>query len=77
MKVISHNDGTYTARLKNGYEGTANRNPQHAKTQAVHEFNKDLRMVNQRASDFGVRIRYEMPSQAELDARFPSWTPGS
>ena len=72
MKILSHNDGTYTARLKNGYEGTASRNPQHAKTQAIHEFNKDLKMVNQRASDFGVRIIYIDATPEEM-----TWTPGS
>jgi hypothetical protein len=63
--------------LKNGYEGTPARLPNFAKAQAMHEYNKDLRMVNARASDFGVKIRYEMPTQAELDKLFPVWTPGS
>jgi hypothetical protein len=43
----------------------------------MHEYNKDLRMVNARASDFGVKIRYEMPTQAELDKLSVTWTPGS
>ena len=72
MKILSHNDGTYTARLKNGYEGTASLSPKLAKTQAVAEFNKDLRMVNQKASDFGVRIRYIDATPEEV-----TWTPGS
>ena len=72
MKILSHNDGTYTARLNNGYEGTASRNPKLAKAQAVAEFNKDLRMVNQKASDFGVRIRYIDATPEEV-----TWTPGS
>lgn len=81
MKVIAQTNNlgvvSYTARLKNGYEGTPARLPNFAKAQAMHEYNKDLRMVNAKASDFGVRIRYEMPSQAELDKLFPVWTPGS
>lgn len=72
MKVILNTDGTYSARLKNGYEGTPNRNPNHAKANAIHEFNKDLKMVNQRASDFGVRITYIDATPEET-----TWTPGS
>jgi hypothetical protein len=70
MKILSHNDGTFTARLRNGYEGSASNIPAKAKQNAVQEFNKDLRMVNQRASDFGVKIRY-------IDAEVETWTPGS
>lgn len=70
MKILSHNDGTFTARLRNGYEGSASSIPAKAKQNAVQEFNKDLRMVNQRASDFGVKIRY-------IDAEVETWTPGS
>lgn len=76
--ILCNTNGTYSARLnKVGYVGSANRNPKFAIEQAEREYNADLRMVNVRASDFGVKIRYEMPSQAELDARFPTWTPGS
>lgn len=63
---------SYTARLKNGYEGSPARLPNFAKAQAIHEFNKDLKMVNARASDFGVKIRYEDATEAEM-----VWTPGS
>jgi hypothetical protein len=70
MKILSHNDGTFTARLRNGYEGSASNIPAKAKQNAIHEFNKDLKMVNQRASDFGVKIRY-------IDAEVETWTPGS
>ena len=70
MKILSHNDGTFTARLRNGYEGSASNIPAKAKQNAVNEFNKDLKMVNQRASDFGVKIRY-------IDAEVETWTPGS
>lgn len=72
MKVILNTDGTYSARLNNGYVGSSNRNPQHAKAQAITEFNKDLKMVNQRASDFGVRITYIDATPEEV-----TWTPGS
>jgi hypothetical protein len=81
MKVIAQTNNlgvvSYTARLKNGYEGTPARLPNFAKAQAMHEYNKDLRMVNARASDFGVKIRYEDVSQAELDKLSVSWTPRS
>ena len=81
MKIATQTDRSgavsYTARLNNGYEGSPARLPNFAKAQAMHEYNKDLRMVNARASDFGVKIRYEMPTQAELDKLFPVWTPGS
>ena len=72
MKILSHNDGTFTARLRNGYEGTPSNVPAKAKQNAIQEFNKDLRMVNQRASDFGVRITYIDATPEEL-----TWTPGS
>lgn len=81
MKVIAQTNNlgvvSYTARLKNGYEGSAARLPNFAKAQAMHEYNKDLRMVNARASDFGVKIRYEDVSQAELDKLSVTWKPGS
>jgi hypothetical protein len=76
--IVCNSNGTYSAKLNRiGYVGSANRNPKFAIEQAKREFNADLRMVNAKASDFGVRIRYEMPSQAELDARFPEWKVGS
>lgn len=76
--IVCNSNGTYSAKLNRvGYVGSANRNPKFAIEQAKREYNADLRMVNVRASDFGVKIRYEMPSQAELDKLFPSWTPGS
>jgi hypothetical protein len=34
-------------------------------------------MVNARASDFGVKIRYEDVSQAELDKLSVTWKPQS
>jgi hypothetical protein len=81
MKVIAQTNSvgavSYTARLQNGYEGTPARLPNFAKAQAMHEYNKDLRMVNARASDFGVKIRYEDVSQAELDKLSVTWTPRS
>jgi len=80
MKIATQTDRagavSYTARLNNGYEGSPAKLPNFAKAQALHEYNKDLRMVNQRASDFGVKIRYEDVSQAEMDRLFPVWTPG-
>ena len=76
--IVCNSNGTYSAKLNRvGYVGSANRNPKFAIEQAKREYNADLRMVNAKASDFGVRIRYEMPSQAELDKLFPVWTPGS
>jgi len=72
MKVILNPNGTYSARLRNGYVGTESLDPKKAKANAIHEFNKDLKMVNQKASDFGVRITYIDATPEEL-----TWTPGS
>jgi len=76
--IVCNSNGTYSAKLNRvGYVGSANRNPKFAIEQAKREYNADLRMVNARASDFGVKIRYEMPTQAELDKLSVTWTPGS
>lgn len=72
MKVILNPNGTYSARLRNGYVGTESLDPKKAKANAVQEFNKDLKMVNQKASDFGVRITYIDATPEEM-----TWTPGS
>ena len=76
--IVCNSNGTYSAKLNRvGYVGSANRNPKFAIEQAKREYNADLRMVNARASDFGVKIRYEDVSQAELDKLSVTWTPGS
>lgn len=76
--IVCNSNGTYSAKLNRiGYVGSANRNPKHAIEQAKREFNADLRMVNARASDFGVKIRYEDVSQAELDKLSVTWKPQS
>ena len=76
--IVCNSNGTYSAKLNRvGYVGSANRNPKFAIEQAKREYNADLRMVNARASDFGVKIRYEDVSQAELDKLSVVWTPRS
>jgi hypothetical protein len=76
--IVCNSNGTYSAKLNRvGYVGSANRNPKFAIEQAKREYNADLRMVNARASDFGVKIRYEDVSQAELDKLSVSWKPQS
>jgi hypothetical protein len=76
--IVCNSNGTYSAKLNRvGYVGSANRNPKFAIEQAKREYNADLRMVNARASDFGVKIRYEDVSQAELDKLSVTWKPQS
>lgn len=76
--IVCNSNGTYSAKLNRvGYVGSANRNPKFAIEQAKREYNADLRMVNAKASDFGVKIRYEDVTQAEMDRLFPVWKLGS